>query len=29
MKRSELNPVPEYFDRYINKCDDVEMLTGQ
>ena len=23
MKRSELNPLPEYFDRYINKCDDV------
>jgi DinB superfamily len=26
MKRSELNPLPEYFDRYINKCDDVELL---
>jgi DinB family protein len=25
MKRSELNPMPEYFDRYINKCDDVEL----
>jgi hypothetical protein len=23
MKRSQLNPMPEYFDRYINKCDDV------
>jgi hypothetical protein len=28
MKRSELKPVPEYFDRYINKCDDVELLTA-
>ncbi len=26
MKRSELNSMPEYFDRYINKCDDVEIL---
>ncbi len=26
MKRSELTPMPEYFDRYINKCDDVELL---
>lgn len=26
MKRSELTPIPEYFDRYINKCDDVELL---
>jgi sulfur carrier protein ThiS len=26
MKRSQLNPVPEYFDRYINKCDDVELI---
>jgi len=26
MKRSELNPLPEYFDRYINKCDDVELM---
>jgi DinB superfamily len=26
MIRSQLNPVPEYFDRYINKCDDVELL---
>lgn len=25
MKRSELNPMPEYFDRYINLCDDVEL----
>jgi DinB superfamily len=26
MKRSQLHPMPEYFDRYINKCDDVELL---
>ncbi len=26
MKRSQLNPMPEYFDRYINKCDDVTVL---
>ncbi len=26
MKRSQLTPIPEYFDRYINKCDDVELL---
>jgi DinB superfamily len=26
MKRSQLDPMPEYFDRYINKCDDVELL---
>jgi DinB superfamily len=26
MKRSELSPMPVYFDRYINKCDDVELL---
>lgn len=26
MKRSQLSTVPEYFDRYINKCDDVELL---
>jgi len=26
MKRSELNPIPEYFDQYINLCDDVELL---
>src|ERR1700754_2348880 len=25
MKRSELNPKPEYFDRYIELCDDVEL----
>lgn len=28
MKRSQLTPLPEYFDRYINKCDDVELLTA-
>jgi hypothetical protein len=26
MKRSQLNPLPEYFDRYINMCDDVELI---
>lgn len=26
MKRSELKDLPEYFDRYILKCDDVELL---
>jgi DinB superfamily len=26
MKRSQLYPMPEYFDRYINQCDDVELL---
>ncbi|MBK8079966.1 MAG: DinB family protein [Saprospiraceae bacterium] len=26
MLRSQLNPMPEYFDRYINLCDDVELL---
>lgn len=25
MKRSELNPMPPYFDRYINLADDVEL----
>jgi len=25
MKRSELKEMPEYFDRYINLCDDVEL----
>ena len=28
MKRSQLNPIPEYFDRYINKCDDVELIAA-
>lgn len=26
MKLSQINPKPEYFDRYMNKCDDVEVL---
>ncbi len=26
MKRSQLDHLPEYFDRYINKCDDVDIL---
>jgi hypothetical protein len=26
MKRSQLSPMPEYFDRYINQCDDVEII---
>jgi hypothetical protein len=26
MKRSEINPMPEYFDRYINKTDDVDHI---
>lgn len=26
MKRSEINHLPEYFDRYINKCDDVNII---
>ncbi len=26
MTRSQLHPMPEYFDRYINKCDDVDIL---
>lgn len=28
MIRSQLSPMPEYFDRYINMCDDVELLTA-
>lgn len=28
MIRSQLSPMPEYFDRYINKCDDVDILTA-
>lgn len=26
MKRSEITPMPEYFDRYINKTDDADHL---
>lgn len=26
MKRSALHPLPDYFDRYILKCDDEELL---
>ena len=26
MRLSQLQPLPEYFDRYILKCDDIEML---
>jgi hypothetical protein len=26
MLRSQLRPMPEYFDRYINLCDDVPLL---
>jgi hypothetical protein len=26
MKRSQLTYLPEYFDRYINLCDDVELM---
>lgn len=28
MIRSQLFPMPEYFDRYINKCDDVDIITA-
>lgn len=28
MKKSDIYPLPEYFDRYINKCDEVELLTA-
>jgi hypothetical protein len=28
MKRSQLNPLPTYFDRYINKTDDVDLHTA-
>lgn len=28
MKRSEINPMPTYFDRYINLVDDVEMINA-
>lgn len=26
MKLSEITPMPEYYERYMNKCDDVELL---
>lgn len=26
MTRSQLTPMPEYFDRYINMCDDIPVL---
>ena len=28
MKLSEINPMPEYFERYMNKCDNVDILTA-
>lgn len=28
MKLSDLKELPEYFDRYINKCDDVDIITA-
>lgn len=28
MTRSQLSPMPAYFDRYINKCDDMEIITA-
>ena len=26
MKRSDIQPLPEYFDRYINLADDIELI---
>lgn len=26
MKKDQINPMPEYFDRYINKTDDVSLI---
>lgn len=26
MRKSEINPLPAYFDRYINQCDDIDLL---
>lgn len=26
MKLSDINPKPEYFDRYMNKCDNVDII---
>jgi DinB superfamily len=28
MTRSQLSPMPEYFDRYINLCDDTTIVTA-
>lgn len=28
MKLSEITKLPEYFDRYMNKCDDVDIITA-
>jgi len=28
MIRSQINPMPEYFDRYINMADDVDVVTA-
>ncbi len=28
MKRSQINPIPEYFDRYMNLCDDVDVMSA-
>ncbi|KXK47191.1 MAG: DinB superfamily protein [Chlorobi bacterium OLB5] len=28
MKLSEINPKPEYFDRYMHKCDDVDIISA-
>jgi hypothetical protein len=28
MKRSSINPLPEFFDRYINLVDDIELITA-
>lgn len=28
MRRSQINPMPEYFDRYINMADDIDLSTA-
>lgn len=28
MKRSMIDPLPDYFDRYINKCNDVDLIAA-